>query len=185
MGKMSNSQRQNCAYGGTPKMRDIGGVKAMPYGHSDNAVMREAKAGTTGKIGMSGIGKDGEPVKSRLDRPGRKAGGRVNRESGGPIISEDSKKEAARLRAEAREDRNNALMSAGSALFTGVMNKMPGGGAITKGIGHALTAGNAGAAGLSGLSSRAKSSEADLIDAGRMKPGYEDRKSGGPVKKGK
>ncbi len=57
-------------------MRDVGGVKAPAYG-SNSAVMKEAKSGTTGKVGMDGIGADGVPVKSKMDRAGRKAGGHV------------------------------------------------------------------------------------------------------------
>lgn len=64
------------AGGGTGRMRDLGGVKAPAYGSSDK-VMKEAKGETTGKVGMAGIGADGVPVKSRLDRPGRKGGGKA------------------------------------------------------------------------------------------------------------
>lgn len=66
--------KKGYAAGGGTKMRDIGGIKAPAYG-SSSAVMKEAKAGTTGKVGMDGIGADGVPVKSRMDRPGRKRGG--------------------------------------------------------------------------------------------------------------
>lgn len=52
-------------------MRDVGGVKAPAYG-SNSAVMKEAKSGTTGKVGMAGIGTNGVPVKSKLDQPSRK-----------------------------------------------------------------------------------------------------------------
>ena len=66
--------------GGAPRMRNIGGVKAPAYGTSP-AVMKEAKSGTTGKVGMDGIGADGVPIKSRMDRPGRKMGGRMKSKS--------------------------------------------------------------------------------------------------------
>ena len=60
------------AAGGAPKMRDIGGIKAPAYG-SNPSIMKEAKSGTTGKVGIDGIGADGVPAKSRMDRPSRKA----------------------------------------------------------------------------------------------------------------
>lgn len=64
------------AGGGTGRMRDIGGVKAPAEGSNDK-LMKQAKGATTGKVGMAGIGADGVPVKSRLDRPGRKSGGKA------------------------------------------------------------------------------------------------------------
>lgn len=44
------------------KTRDVGGVKAPPYGNCEH-VMAEAKKGTTGIVGMAGIGKNGVPIK--------------------------------------------------------------------------------------------------------------------------
>ena len=79
MGKQDNATRANCARGGVPRtggMRNSGGIKAMPYGQSSK-VMDEAKGKTTGKVGMEGIGVDGVPVRSGLDRPGRKMGGKA------------------------------------------------------------------------------------------------------------
>ena len=58
------------------KMRNLGGVKAPPYGES-KAVMKEAEGKTTGIVGMGGIEADGVPAKSRLDRPARKRGGKA------------------------------------------------------------------------------------------------------------
>ena len=55
------------------KMRNIGGVKAPPYGSNDK-VMDEAKGKTTGIVKMDGP--DGGPAKVRLDRPSRKRGGK-------------------------------------------------------------------------------------------------------------
>lgn len=66
--------KKGYAAGGGTKMRNIGGVKAPPYGNNPS-VMKEAKSGTTGKVSDAGIGADGVPVKSRMDRPGRKRGG--------------------------------------------------------------------------------------------------------------
>ena len=54
------------------KMRNIGGVKAPPYGTSDK-VIDLAKAKTTGIVTMDGP--DGGPAKPRLDRAARKRGG--------------------------------------------------------------------------------------------------------------
>lgn len=65
------------AGGGAGRMRDLGGVKAPAQGSNDT-VMKQAKGETTGKIGMASIGADGIPVKSRLDRPGRKNGGKAS-----------------------------------------------------------------------------------------------------------
>lgn len=44
------------------KTRDLGGVTAPAQGQCD-AVMNEAKKGTTGIVGMAGIGKNGVPIK--------------------------------------------------------------------------------------------------------------------------
>ena len=55
------------------KMRNIGGVKAPPYGSNDK-VMDEAKGKTTGIVKMDGP--DGGPAKARLDRPSRNRGGK-------------------------------------------------------------------------------------------------------------
>lgn len=68
------TSRSNCGYaygGAAPKMRNIGGVKAPAYGSNDS-VMKQAKSGTTGKVGMDGIGANGVPAKGRLDKPKRK-----------------------------------------------------------------------------------------------------------------
>lgn len=49
------------------KTRDLGGVKAPAYGCGESAVMKEAQKGTTGIVGMAGIGKNGVPIKG--DKP--------------------------------------------------------------------------------------------------------------------
>lgn len=57
------------------KVRNIGGgMKAPAYGTNPN-VMAEAKGKSTGIVKMDGP--DGGPSKARLDRPGRKWGGRA------------------------------------------------------------------------------------------------------------
>lgn len=56
------------------RMRNMGGVKAPAYG-MNNKVMSEAKGKTTGIVKMDGP--EGGPSKPRLDRPGRKMGGRA------------------------------------------------------------------------------------------------------------
>lgn len=58
--------------GSVAKTRDVGGVTAPLYGNSKK-VLDEAKGETVGKVGMGGIGVDGLPVKSRSDRPARRA----------------------------------------------------------------------------------------------------------------
>jgi hypothetical protein len=44
------------------KVRDLGGVKAPPYG-TESSVIKEAQKPTTGIVGMAGIGKNGVPIK--------------------------------------------------------------------------------------------------------------------------
>lgn len=44
------------------KTRDLGGVKAPPYGEC-KSVIKEAEGKTTGMVGMAGIGKNGVPIK--------------------------------------------------------------------------------------------------------------------------
>ena len=44
------------------KTRDLGGVTAPRQGECE-AVIREASKGTTGIVGMKGIGKNGVPIK--------------------------------------------------------------------------------------------------------------------------
>jgi hypothetical protein len=61
-------------YSGGGKIRNIGGIKAPPYGTNDKLV-NVAKGKTTGIVKMDGP--EGGPSKPRLDRPGRKMGGRM------------------------------------------------------------------------------------------------------------
>ena len=65
--------RTGC-YSGGGKIRNIGGIKAPPYG-TNPKVISEAKGKTTGIVKMDGP--EGGPSKARLDRPGRKMGGRM------------------------------------------------------------------------------------------------------------
>jgi hypothetical protein len=60
----------------SPKMRDIGGIKAPAYGTSEKLI-KEADRPSTGSKPMDGP--DGGMSKPRLDRPGRKAGGRTGK----------------------------------------------------------------------------------------------------------
>lgn len=46
------------------KTRDLGGAKAPPQGRSET-VINEANKGTTGIVGMAGIGKNGVPIKGK------------------------------------------------------------------------------------------------------------------------
>ena len=46
------------------KTRDLGGVTAPRQGECEH-VMAEAKKGTTGIVGMAGIGKNGVPIKGK------------------------------------------------------------------------------------------------------------------------
>jgi hypothetical protein len=55
-----------------------GGVKAPAYG-SNKSVLSEAKSGSTGIVKMDGP--DGGPSKGRLDKPGRRFGGKVKGKS--------------------------------------------------------------------------------------------------------
>lgn len=46
------------------KTRDLGnGVVAPIDGRGGAAILKDAKGGTTGKVGMAGIGKNGVPIK--------------------------------------------------------------------------------------------------------------------------
>lgn len=60
-----------------PRMRDLGGIKAPAYGTNDKLIA-EAERPTTGTKPMDGP--DGGMAKARLDRPGRKAGGRMKKD---------------------------------------------------------------------------------------------------------
>jgi hypothetical protein len=61
-------------YAGGGKIRDIGGIKAPAYG-SNPKLIKMAEGRSTGSDRMDGP--DGGPSKARLDRSGRKHGGRT------------------------------------------------------------------------------------------------------------
>lgn len=77
-GLIMKGRKSDYAKGG--KVRDLGGVKAPPYGENDK-VLSIAKGKTTGIVGVSGIAADGVPAKSRTDKPGRKMGGMIKGKS--------------------------------------------------------------------------------------------------------
>lgn len=85
--------KENCQHrnGGSTKMRDMGGFKAPRMGENEH-VMKEAKGKTTGIVKMDGP--DGDVAKKRLDRPGRKHGGKMHHmahhhKHGGHVKHED------------------------------------------------------------------------------------------------
>lgn len=183
--------RKGC-YADGGRTRDIGGIKAPAYGQSSK-VMELAKGKTTGTKPMDGP--EGGAATRRADRPGRKAGGRVNRADGGEV-GEGARKVAEDIRDEARSDLRRSMRGMLSGLPT-----MVGGEAV-----RALSKGRAGrAAGASisgvgildslgsasgGLSDALKKRDlANRIDSGDasfdkgMGPvGAENRKGGGRVK---
>lgn len=123
--------------------------------------------------------------------PMRKHGGRVHmkkRADGGPTISNDSKLEAYRLRKEADKDNTGTknFVDTQVPLGVGIGTMLGARGKIAKGIG-ALGA-LYGASNLNKAKERidtkaARDDEIDRIEAGRAKPGEEDRKRGGRVSK--
>lgn len=60
-------------YKGGGAIRDIGGIKA-PRDGSSSKVVDLAKGATTGTKPMDGV--DGDGAKPRLDKPGRRRGGK-------------------------------------------------------------------------------------------------------------
>lgn len=134
---------------------------------------------------------EGDAPRQRLDRPSR-----MRRADGGPTISEDSKKEAAKLRASADAKTTSAgagvLTAAGAAshlLGMALMrNKFV---PFTKG--EKLTGAASGVAGTAGAAkayadkdkvwdAKGEREEAARIERGEAEPGKEDRKKGGRVK---
>lgn len=140
---------------------------------------------------------EGGASRPRLDRPMRRA-------EGGPTISDDSKKEAARLRNEAEGDRRAAMgdaLKGGAAILGGMalsrlgtrkaINAYSAGRSPSKSAGAMDAAGTGlagvgavGGAGSSFLKSArgaGKDVEASRIERGEAEPGKEDRKRGGKV----
>ena len=114
---------------------------------------------------------DGAPARMRLDRPMRK------RADGGGI-SEDSKREAARLRERSDSQAETGLISGALGIGAQALGRR-----LRGVVPHGLTA--AGLAGAYGgiKASNRNAAEADRIEKGLAKPGEEDRKRGGAVKK--
>ena len=123
----------------------------------------------------------------------RECGGRVpKREAGGrTVISEDSKREAARLRKESNSDAEkvgNGLLNAGMGAVLGSIVR----GSARSGVGRVVGRALQGVGALSGVgaidpgvSGVKKAIEAGRIERGEVTPGEEDRKSGGRVKRAK
>lgn len=107
-------------------------------------------------------------------------GGKVKkRADGGSTISEDSKREVARLRGEADQSRGSRNLSGGIAAGSGILgsvgNRLQRSG--FKPFGLAMGA----LSGAAHLASRREDKEADRIERGKAEPGKEDRAKGGKV----
>ena len=117
----------------------------------------------------------------------RKAGGRVNKAEGG-IISDDSKKAAAELRAKGSDGMRGAATDALGAIpgiAGGAIVSALSRGRAVRGVGHAVSGASA-LAGLGSSMAKAKGAmddykEARRIEKGMVKDGEEDRKAGGRV----
>lgn len=105
----------------------------------------------------------------------RKHGGAVKKADGG-AISEDSKKEVAKLRDEARSDRGSAIMHGGIAALAGSMSK-------GSKVGKLLTGANVLSAADNAYRMEQNKAKADRIEKGMVEEGKEDRKNGGAVKR--
>lgn len=181
---------------------DTGPVEGMPAkgrldrpGRSKPKGKAAGKKGTTVNIVIAGKGDDKGPMPMPMPpdagpmpppgpggppMPMRAKGGRVNRADGGSTISEDSKREAKRLRDESPRGLGNV-----NALSTGLGL----GAAVAKGMPMPVKALGAAVAGLGAKRSYDDSKkmwndskEASRIEKGQVKEGEEDRKSGGRVK---
>jgi hypothetical protein len=135
---------------------------------------------------------EGAAGKPRLDRPMRKRA-----DGGRTTISEDSKREARRLRDEGvgeiaagavKGAPGAALMGAGLGGYRGHMRSIRPPGAVGKAVWGAMTAAGAGLAGDAAVRHGVRAGnaldEAERIERGEATPGQEDRKHGGRVKKG-
>lgn len=125
---------------------------------------------------------EGEAARRRLDKPMRRADGGQ--------ISEDSKREAAKLREEANSDRVGGLSAAAAGLGTGilgsVLHKKLGLPAHSRGLErlhHAAGAGIGTAGLVTAGGAGSKERQASRIERGLVKEGEEDRAKGGRVKK--
>lgn len=107
-----------------------------------------------------------------------KIGGKVKRADGGRI-SDDSKREAAKLRDQATDRTGRAAIHGAIGTALSVLPRT--GGRAGHLMGRALGVGNLGAAADDYLAGRRASTEADRIERGQAEPGREDRKRGGYV----
>ena len=128
---------------------------------------------------------DGKAARPRLDRPGRKM-----RADGGSTISEDSRREAARLRGEATSGVNKTAgelvkdaMIAGSGSVIHGLSRGRSGRAFGRAMQGLGIAGGALDSGVGIANHISSSNEARRIERGQAEPGKEDRKSGGRVKR--
>lgn len=119
--------------------------------------------------------------------PMRARGGKVvtksvkKRESGGrTTISEDSKREAARLRQESTSDRGKGM--AGSLGSAAVGALLAGRGRALSNLTPLIPIGGLGHQGAREYGAYQRDKEADRIERGLVEPGREDRKDGGRVK---
>lgn len=159
------------------KVRKVAGQQVARQDRTSKAFAKaQAEAKGAPYAGESGIDVEGNKPRPRLDRPARASGGRVCKADGGPTISEDSKAKAAKLRAEAKKDRSDAIFHGGMAGLVGSMAK-------GSKVGKALAGINAAGAGLSGVSALVNKHEAGRIESGVAEDGKEDRKRGGRVSK--
>lgn len=155
-------------FGKSLKTKTVHGVRTG--NHSNPNVLRAARANG----GMCGQA-DGGSARPSFAKPMR-----MKRADGGPTISEDSKKEAAKLRDEERSNRGSAIMHGGIAALAGSMSK-------GSKVGKLLTGANVLSAADSAYRMEKNKAEADRIEKGIATPGREDgdevkRAFGGRVK---
>lgn len=149
-------------FGKSLKTKTVHGVRTG--NHSNPNVLRAARANG----GMCGQA-DGGSARPSFAKPMR-----MKRAEGGPTISEDSKKEAAKLRDEERSNRGSAIMHGGIAALAGSMSK-------GSKVGKLLTGANVLSAADSAYRMEKNKAEADRIEKGAAEPGKEDRARGGSV----
>lgn len=114
------------------------------------------------------------------DNPNVLRAARAKRADGGSVLSEDSKREAARLREEIPSGFRPTTIATGVGLGASLARSLPPKvralGALVTGAGGAKVFGDA-------KNRHRNNVEADRIEKGLVKPGEEDRKRGGRVKK--
>lgn len=155
------------------------------------------------KTAKKSMSVEGQAARARLDKPMRRAqsdaaqdkklvaqmihkheahdhkGSKPTKFAGGGQISEDSKREAAKLLDEATTHRRMRNLDAAQTLANGAV------GLISKGRLRALNAGISGVGALNTAERESKRADAEAearrIERGMAKPGEEDRKRGGKV----